>query len=226
MSEQAVLTLERGGHPSVGARLDRLPIVRSHRTITAVVGVGLFFDFFDGNLSGTIGKVLQADFGFDATALKLVLASAFLGQFAGSILLGRLADRVGRRTAFMVNLGVYSLFTLAGAFSPNAAWLIVTRFLAGLGIGAETALSDCYLAEVVPASRRGRYVAWTYTVGFCAVPAVGFAALWLAPRNILGVAGWRVLFVLGAAGSAVVWALPAGWWRTTASARWPRRCWR
>ncbi len=148
MSEQAVLTLERGGHPSVGARLDRLPIVRSHRTITAVVGVGLFFDFFDGNLSGTIGKVLQADFGFDATALKLLLASAFL------------------------------------------------------------------------------YVAWTYTVGFCAVPAVGFAALWLAPRNILGVAGWRVLFVLGAAGSAVVWALPAGWWRTTASARWPRRCWR
>jgi len=81
MSEQAVLTLERGGHPSVGARLDRLPIVRSHRTITAVVGVGLFFDFFDG--------------------------------------------------------------------TPNAAWLIVTRFLAGLGIGAETALSDCYLAEVV-----------------------------------------------------------------------------
>jgi len=158
MSEQAVLTLERGGHPSVGARLDRLPIVRSHRTITAVVGVGLFFDFFDG--------------------------------------------------------------------TPNAAWLIVTRFLAGLGIGAETALSDCYLAEVVPASRRGRYVAWTYTVGFCAVPEVGFAALWLAPRNILGVAGWRVLFVLGAAGSAVVWALPAGWWRTTASARWPRRCWR
>lgn len=208
MSQQSLLTrAQQQPAPSVGARLDRLPIVRTHRTLTAAVGVGLFFDFFDSNLSGTIGKVLQADFGFSANSLKLVLASAFVGQFVGSIVFGRLADRLGRRSAFMVNLAVYSLFTLAGAFSPNAGWLIATRFLAGLGIGAETALSDCYLAEMLPASRRGRFVAWAYTVGFLAVPAVGFAALWLAPRQLFGVDGWRVLFVLGSLGAAAVWVL-------------------
>jgi putative MFS transporter len=201
MSDQALLTRTDVRH-RIGERMDRLPIVGTHRTVTLVVGVGLFFDFFDSNLAGTIAKVLQADFAFTATDLKLVLASAFLGQFVGAILLGRLADRIGRRAAFMLNLGIYSFFTLLGAFAPHAAWLVATRFLAGLGIGAETVLSDCYLSEVLPARRRGRFIALAYTIGFCAVPAVGFAALFLAPRTVFGVDGWRVLFVLGAAGSA------------------------
>ncbi|MGX7827590.1 MFS transporter [Actinokineospora sp. 24-640] len=187
--------------------MERLPVVRSHRHLTLVIGIGLFFDFFDSNLSGTIAKVLQADFAFGGTELKLMLASAFVGQFFGSIFLGRFADRYGRRRAFMLNLGIYSFFTLLGAFAPNALWLIVTRFVAGVGIGAENALSDSYLAEMLPAKKRGRFIAWAYTVGFCGVPAVGFAALWLAPQTVMGVDGWRVLFVLGALGAAIVWVL-------------------
>ncbi|MFF8424779.1 MULTISPECIES: MFS transporter [unclassified Streptomyces] len=191
----------------IGVRLDRMPITPLHRRLTAVIGVGLFFDTFENNLSGTIGKVLQGDFGFGATSLKLVLASVFVGQFIGSLTLGRIADRFGRRRAFLVNLAIYSVFSLLGAFSPNATWLIVTRFLAGIGIGAEQALSDCYLADVLPAKKRGRFIAWAYTLAFCGVPAVGFAALWLVPLTPLGVAGWRWLFVLGALGSAAVWVL-------------------
>ncbi|MEU1406092.1 MFS transporter [Streptomyces sp. NPDC005728] len=191
----------------IGVRLDRIPITPLHRRLTAVIGVGLFFDTFENNLSGTIGKVLQSDFGFGTTSLKLVLASVFVGQFIGSLTLGRIADRFGRRRAFLVNLAIYSVFSLLGAFSPNATWLIATRFLAGVGIGAEQALSDCYLADVLPAKKRGRFIAWAYTLAFCGVPAVGFAALWLVPLTPLGVAGWRWLFVLGALGSAVVWVL-------------------
>lgn len=207
MSETIALPRGREQQTTIGARMERLPLVATHRHLTLVVGVGLFFDFFDSNLSGTIAKVLQADFAFGGTELKLVLASAFVGQFFGSIVLGRFADRHGRRRAFMLNLGIYSFFTLLGAFSPNALWLIATRFLAGVGIGAENALSDSYLAEMLPARKRGRYIAWAYTVGFCGVPAVGFAALWLAPQQVFGVDGWRVLFVLGALGSAVVWGM-------------------
>ncbi|MGQ0838309.1 MFS transporter [Actinokineospora sp.] len=207
MSETIALPRKEERASTIGDRMERLPIGSTHRHLTLVIGIGLFFDFFDSNLSGTIAKILQADFAFGGTELKLVLASAFVGQFFGSIVLGRFADRYGRRGAFMVNLGIYSLFTLLGAFSPNAIWLIATRFLAGIGIGAENALSDSYLAEMLPARKRGRYIAWAYTVGFCGVPAVGFAALWLAPQTIMGVDGWRVLFVLGALGSAVVWVL-------------------
>ncbi|WP_282796280.1 MFS transporter [Streptomyces sp. CC224B] len=196
--------------PSVGERLDRMPITSTHRTLTAVVGIGLLFDTFENNLAGTISQVLQEDFAFNGTTLKLVLASAFVGQFFGSLLLGRVADRYGRRRAFLINLALYSGFSLLGAFSPNAAFLIVTRFFAGVGIGAEQSLSDCYLADVLPAKQRGRYTAWAYTLAFCGVPAVGFAALWLVPLSPLGIDGWRWLFVMGALGSAVVWVLRRG----------------
>ncbi|MFF5250907.1 MFS transporter [Streptomyces leeuwenhoekii] len=192
---------------TIGDRIDRMPVTPTHRRLTAVVGVGLLFDTFENNLAGTISQVLQEDFAFNGTTLKLVLASAFIGQFFGSVVLGRVADRYGRRRAFLINLALYSGFSLLGAFSPNAAWLIVTRFFAGVGIGAEQSLSDCYLADVLPAKQRGRYTAWAYTLAFCGVPAVGFAALWLVPLSPLGIDGWRWLFVLGAAGSAVVWML-------------------
>ncbi|MER7165669.1 MFS transporter [Micromonospora sp. NPDC000207] len=202
---------------TVGDRLDRLPIVASHRTLTLLVGVGLFFDYFDSNLSGTVSRVLQTEFGIGGTTLMLFLASGFIGQFFGSILLGRFSDVVGRRRAFMVNLAVYSVFTLLGAFSPNAAWLILTRFLAGVGIGAEQTLADCYLTEVLPARRRGRFIAWAYSLAFCGVPAVGFTALWLAPRDLLGLAGWRWVFIIGALGTAFIWIMRR---RLVESPRW------
>lgn len=207
MLETVARSSRPDGAAAIGQRLDRMPITSMHRRLTAVIGVGLLFDTFENNLSGTISKVLQEDFAFGGTTLKLVLASAFIGQFIGSLVLGRVADRFGRRRAFLVNLALYSGFSLLGAFSPNAAWLIATRFLAGIGIGAEQTLSDCYLADVLPARKRGRYTAWAYTLAFCGVPAVGFAALWLVPLTPLGIDGWRWLFVIGSLGSAVVWIL-------------------
>ncbi|MEV7422230.1 MFS transporter [Streptomyces sp. NPDC091212] len=195
---------------SVARRLDRLPVLPTHRRITTVIGVGLLFDMYENNLSGTLSQVLRADFALSATDVKLVLASVFLGQFFGAILMGRFADRFGRRTAFLINLGIYSFFSLAGAFSPSVGWLIASRFLAGIGIGAEQTLSDSYLADVLPARHRGRLMAWAYTIGFCGVPAVGLMAMWLVPLEPLGVAGWRWLFALGAAGSAVVWVWRRG----------------
>jgi len=130
-------------------------------------------------------------------------------MFFGATLLGRFADARGRRTAFLVNLGIYSVFTLLGAFSPNVAILIVTRFLAGIGIGAELPLVDAYLGELLPTRHRGRYTAWAYTLGFIGVPAAGFLARILVPRHPFGIDGWRWMFVAGSLGAAIVWMLRA-----------------
>ena len=100
---------------------------------------------------------------------------------------------------------LFSVFTLAGAFSPNAAVLVVTRFVAGIGIGAETVLADVYLSEFLPRKVRGRLIAWAYTLSFLGVPVVGLLARWLVPVSIGGVEGWRIVFILGAVGSCAVW---------------------
>ncbi|GGF39517.1 MFS transporter [Marmoricola endophyticus] len=172
---------------------------------TMVIGLGLFFDAYENFLAGTIGKVLQIDLDLSQTELSALLGSAFVGQFLGAVVMGRFADRFGRRRAFMINLAVYSVFSLIGAFSPNAIFLVVTRFVAGVGIGAEYALADTYLSDLMPSDERGRFISWAYTVSFLGVPVVGLMARFLVPLEPWGVDGWRYLFVFGALGSFLVW---------------------
>lgn len=195
---------------TVGARLDRLPVTRLHRYVIAVVGIATFFDLYDLFLASTVSSVLTKEFGVTSAELKPLLASAFLGAFVGAIALGGLADRIGRRNAFMLTLGIYSVFTLLGAFSTDVWMLVVCRFAAGIGIGAELPIADSYLADLLPGESRGRATAWAYTIGFCGVPAAGFLARGLVGHMPFGVEGWRVLFVIGALGAAVVWVLRTG----------------
>ena len=139
--------------------------------------------------------------------MPAIIGSGFLGMFIGALGLGRFADRVGRRRAFLVTLSLYSVFTLLGASATSASFLIVTRFLAGIGIGAEPPLVDSYLSELLPARDRGRYTAVAYTIGFLGVPAVGLLARVLVPLRLGGIDGWRWLFVAGSLGGAIVWRL-------------------
>jgi putative MFS transporter len=193
--------------PSVAARLNRLPPTRIHRDATIIAGIGSFFDLFDIFLAGVLGTVLTTQFQLDRAWLPAVMSSAFIGMFVGSSVLGRYADRFGRRRAFMMNLGLYSAFTLLGAFSVDRTMLVATRFLAGVGIGGELPLVDTYLSELLPARSRGRYTAWAYTLGFTGVPAAGMLGRLLVPLQPFGIEGWRWLFVAGSLGGAIVWFL-------------------
>ncbi|WP_433560045.1 MFS transporter [Pseudonocardia xinjiangensis] len=194
----------------MGERIDRLPVTRTQRRATVAVGLGLFFEFYEVFLTGVLSSVLVGEFGLSKAELPLVLSSTFIGMFVGALVLGRFADRLGRRGAFLLNLSIYSLFSLLGAFSMSAVWLVTTRFLAGVGLGAELPLADTYLTDLLPARRRGRYIAWAYTLGFIGVPVLGFLAHSLAMTTWLGVAGWRWMFVIGALGAFVVFLLRRG----------------
>ena len=106
------------GITSIAARLIRLPPTKIHRDATIIAGIGSFFDLFDIFLAGVLATVLTQQFHLTRGALPPIIGSSFVGMFFGATLLGRFADTYGRRTAFLVNLGIYSGFTLIGAFSP------------------------------------------------------------------------------------------------------------
>ncbi|MDR3661735.1 MAG: MFS transporter [Mycobacterium sp.] len=194
----------------IGRRLDHLPVGPVHRRVVAAIGFGLFFEVYEIFLASSIAAALRSHYGVDASTIKLLLASTFVGMFFGSVLFGRLADRIGRRRAFLLNLIWFSVWSLVGACAPNAAVLVVTRFLAGIGVGAEYPVADSYLADVLPKDHRGRLAAWAYTLSFVAVPVLGFLALYLDKRDIFGVEGWRVLLAVGALGAAGVAMLRRG----------------
>ena len=188
--------------------LEDLPVTRWHWRLVVFVGLGSFFDLYEVFLGGVLAPVLATEFQLGTIGKAMVIAAGFAGMFVGANVLSIVADRLGRRRVFILNLLVYSLFSLAAAFSPNVATFLVLRFLAGIGLGAELVLVDTYLAEFLPARVRGRMIAWAYTIGFLGVPlAALLGGKLVARQQLLGIDGWRWLLVLGGLGAVFVLAV-------------------
>jgi putative MFS transporter len=204
MTHAAPIAALPGDGLSIAARIERLPVGSFHRRFIALVSLGGWFDFYDIYMMAYIGATLQHSGFLTLQQFSNVIAAGFLGMFTGTIVFGMGSDRMGRRSAFVAMLLIYSVFTLAGAFAPSAGWLIVLRFFAGIGIGAELVVIDTYVSEMVPSGARGRYVAISQMTGFTAVPIVAILVRVLAPTHFL-VDGWRWVMVIGSLGSALVW---------------------
>jgi MFS transporter, putative metabolite:H+ symporter len=199
-----------GGRLSASDRLNALPVTSLHLKFVAVVGLSLFFDDYELFLTSILSTTLQRHFDVAASMLPLILASTFIGAFIGAAFFGRLADRIGRRKAFMITIAVYSLFSLAGAVSTGPWMLVLSRFVAGIGLGGEFPITNSYLGDILPARQRGRYTAWAFTLAYLGVPLVGFLGVKLVDVSVLGMEGWRMMFVIGALGGLITWVLRRG----------------
>jgi len=124
--------------------------------------------------------------------------------------LGRLADRVGRRPAMVVSFSLMGVGMVGLALTPSygsiglAAPLLVIawRLVQGFSVGGEVGASLAYLVEAAPPERRGLYSSLqpmtADAAAFCA-GLVGVAlSSALTPRS-LDEYGWRIAFLLGAA---------------------------
>ncbi|HZV87155.1 MAG TPA: MFS transporter [Candidatus Binatus sp.] len=189
---------------TIAERIERLPLGGFHRRFIALVSLGNFFDLYDIFIVAYLGAVLQQSGFLSLRQFTFFVATGFLGMFVGTVAFGMGSDRMGRRSAFILLLLIYSVFTFADAFAPTAGWLIALRFFAGVGIGAEIVVIDTYVTEVVPSYARGRYVAITQVAGFCAVPVAAVLSRLLVPTHFL-ISGWRWVMVIGASGALLTW---------------------
>ncbi len=189
---------------TIAERIERLSLGGFHRRFIALVSLGNFFDLYDIFIVAYIGAALQQSGFLTLRQFTFFVAAGFLGMFVGTVVFGMGSDRMGRRSAFILLLLIYSVFTFADAFAPTAAWLIGLRFFAGLGIGAEIVVVDTYVTEVVPSYARGRYVAITQVAGFCAVPVAAVLSRLLVPTHFW-MSGWRWVMVIGASGALLTW---------------------
>jgi putative MFS transporter len=192
------------GGTTIAERIERLPLGSFHRRFIALVSLGNFFDLYDIFIVAYIGAALQQSGFLSLRQFTFFVAAGFLGMFVGTVVFGMGSDRLGRRSAFILLLLIYSVFTFADAFAPTASWLIALRFFAGVGIGAEIVVIDTYVTEVVPGRARGRYVAITQVAGFCAVPVAAVLSRLLVPTHFL-MSGWRWVMVIGASGALLTW---------------------
>jgi len=115
----------------------------------------------------------------------------FVGMMIGAFAFGRLADRVGRRPVLMLAVIVDACAGVASAFAPDFQWLLILRFLTGIGVGGTLPVDYTMMAEFLPAQRRGRWLVWLES--FWAVGTILLAILGLYASSH-GDDAWRVIF--------------------------------
>jgi putative MFS transporter len=190
----------------VGNALDEAKISPLHVKVIALIAGGYFFDVIDFTVFGSLVPfLLQSKFATGAEVAAVGSATIF-GMFLGTAGQGEFSDRFGRRFIYQFNLLLFGVFTLLGAFAPNVTVLIVCRFIAGLGLGAEQPLAFAYAGEYSPKRIRGRILAIVHFIGGACVWPIGTALVLLlgstvsAPDYV-----WRAVWIVAGIGALIIW---------------------
>ncbi len=149
------------------------------------------FDAWDVALNGFLIPLLSDYWDLSVGQAAWIATANLIGMALGAFVWGGIADVVGRKKAFTLTLLVFSIFTVAGAFSPDYAWFIVFRFLAGFGLGGCIPVDYALVGEFTPSRHRGRVLTamdgwWPIGASLCA-----FVSAWL-----LGVGDWRLIMLV------------------------------
>lgn len=115
----------------------------------------------------------------------------FVGMLIGAFFFGRMADRIGRRPVLMMAVVLDAICGVASAFAPDLQWLLVLRFLTGVGVGGTLPVDYTMMAEFLPSDRRGRWL--VLLESFWAVGTILLAILALVAANY-GDDAWRIIF--------------------------------
>lgn len=171
-----------------------------------------FYDFVTYAFFATqIGRALFP--GDKSSTLLLSLATfgvGFLTRPLGGILIGRLADRRGRKPAMILSFSIMGLAMTGLALTPSYAAVgmaaplmaVFFRLLQGFALGGEVGPNIAYLLEAAPPNRRGFYISLNFASADFAVLVAGLVGFGLSSALTgpqLEGWGWRVAFLVGAA---------------------------
>ena len=126
-------------------------------------------------------------------ALGITSAIGLSGYLVGSVLVGFLADRFGRKAVMTGSLALYSLFSASRALAPGIEVFVVLNFFTWLFVGMESCVVPPYLAELWPSRLRGRFNG--AMMGFFAV-GIALSPVWAL--LFLPTLGWRWTLALTA----------------------------
>jgi putative MFS transporter len=173
---------------------------RFHKKAIIVTGAAWTFVAMEILLVGFVAPIFAGLWNLDGRMQGLVNSAALAGSLCGSLVLGRTADRIGRRKIFQYSILWYAAFTALTALAWGPWSVMSFRFLAGLGLGGMLVVDPSMLAEYLPPQRRGRllvFLDFWWPVGLLA--ATGLSYIFLGPTfDRFGDWSWRYLFLAAA----------------------------
>ena len=172
--------------------IDAQPVGGFQIRLLATCAAVLFLDGFDTQAIGFVAPALAREWGVTKVALGPVFSAGLFGLMIGALLLGPLADRVGRKKIIIVSTVAFGLGALVTTLVQDVSSLIVIRFLTGLGLGGAMPNAIALTSEFNPRRRRATMV----MIMFCGF-SVGAALGGLLAAALIPQFGWRSVFVVG-----------------------------
>ena len=157
----------------------------------------IIFDGYDLAVAGIALPSIMKDMKVEATKAGFMVSSALFGMMFGAIFLGTIADKIGRRKAIAICIGLFSVFTAIAGFTDNPVTFSITRFIAGLGIGGVMPNVVAQMTEYSPRKIRSTMVTLMFS-GY----SVGGVLAALLGKGLIETYGWQSVFI--AAGAPVV----------------------
>ncbi|MGB3335034.1 MAG: sugar porter family MFS transporter [Mycobacterium sp.] len=177
----------------------------------AAASVGVIYGYDLSNIAGAL-LFIERDFGLTEAQQEMIATATVIGEIAGAMAGGWLANAIGRKRSMVVVTLGYAGFALLGAASTSVSTLTVARLLLGITIGVSVVVVPVFVAESAPAHARG---ALLVTYGVATV--IGIIAGYLFAYLLAGTGNWRAMLGLAAVPAVLVALLLA---RIPDTARW------
>jgi MFS transporter, SP family, sugar:H+ symporter len=168
--------------------------------VVAALG-GFLFGYDTAVINGAVTS-LRADFRMSAGVTGFVVASALLGAAFGAWAAGRLADRFGRIKVMVAAAVMFVVSAIGSGLSVGPVDLTLWRVLGGIGVGAASVIAPAYIAEISPASIRGRLgslqqlaIVTGIFIALLADTLLARAAGGAGKDLALGLEAWRWMFI-------------------------------
>ena len=186
---------------------------KSHKALWAAA-IGNLLEWYDFGVYAYLASAIAAKFfpSSDPTASLLASFAAFgvgfLARPLGGIVIGRLGDTKGRKTALVLTIFLMALGTVGLGLLPSyqsiGVWapilLVVLRLVQGLAAGGEWGTSTAFMVEWAPQDRRGFFGSFQQ-VSTAGGTLLGSAVAAIMTSSLSSAAmlawGWRVPFLLG-----------------------------
>jgi MFS transporter, AAHS family, 4-hydroxybenzoate transporter len=176
----------------VAGFIDRQPLGRFQIGVLLICAAVLFVDGFDTQAVGYVAPAIAQDWKLARGALGPVFSAGLFGLMIGALVLGPVADRIGRRRIVIVCTAIFGIGTLSTVLASDVSSLLVIRFLTGLGLGGAMPNAVALTSEFSPQRRRATLI----MMMFCGF-SIGAAIGGLLAAALIPAFGWRAVFVVG-----------------------------
>jgi SHS family lactate transporter-like MFS transporter len=160
--------------------------------------LGFALDLYDVLILPFLLPAIQRSLALTLTEIASVTSLTLIGSVIGGAVFGWIGDRMGRRTALQLTLGLFALGSIASAFSWNYASLAGLRLLTGIGLGGEWGAGMVLFNEAWNPKRRGLGSAFIQGSAAVASASASIIGIW-AVRHFGPDIGWRIGILTGGA---------------------------